>query len=98
MHINFNLVRIRYKYEDNRGFPSGVVLYNKFWADVSAAKNSSKIHKVREFIGCRNDVFPESSRDVYLLPSVHTGSVPQPASHSMRAGDFPLCKSTWANS
>jgi hypothetical protein len=87
-------VRIRHKYEDNRGFPSGVVLYNKFRAEVSAVYSSSKFNKVREIIGCRNDVFPESARDVYSLPNVHTGSVPQPASHSMSAGDFPLAKPT----
>jgi hypothetical protein len=91
-------VRIRHKYEDKRGFPSVVVLYNKFRAEVSAVYNSSKFQKVREFIGCRKDVFPESARNVYPLPNVHTGSVPQPASHSMRAGDFPLSKSTWKNS
>jgi len=63
-------VKIRYKYEDNRGFPSGVVLYNKFRAEVSAAYNSCKFHKVREFIGCRNDVFPESARDVFQVPTL----------------------------
>jgi hypothetical protein len=40
IHINFNLVRIRYKYEDNRGFPSGGILFVKFAAYMAFSFNT----------------------------------------------------------
>ena len=201
IYTNFNLVRIRYKYEDNRGFSSGVMLYVKFAAyrafsfitffhvllvpffiivhtcmvvcfvyfcklcifivifmysycyvyaflllcmfcsvyslfivlfyvmlvckcvlyfchrvstqlqltnisyHILNSGQRSQQHKtllnftkVRELTGCTNDEFPESARNVYHFPSVHTGFVPQTGSHSIRTGDFPLGKSTWAYS